>query len=266
MAPTADFAWHRLLGDILAQGSRVEPRGKPTLELLAHTTVVDMSFPIVSEPRRELGYKFMAAEAYWILTGDNRVETIAPYSKAISQFSDDGVRFFGAYGPKVMEQLTYVVEALLGDPSTRQAVMTIWRPNPPVTKDVPCSISAQWVIRDGCLHCFDTMRSSDAWLGWPYDVFNFSMISYTILSMLRQRGMHELEIGNLYLTAGSAHLYEPQWTAAAVIADEKPRSMARLDLESYLEHSGAMSSPENLMMFLDQARISGIDKLMGFDR
>lgn len=265
MVHTADCAWRNLLDDILKHGDRVEPRGLPTLELRAHKTTVDMRMPIVCEPRRKLGYRFMAAEAHWILSGDDRVETIAPYSRAISRFSDDGVRFFGAYGPKIMEQLTYVVEALLGDHDTRQAVMTIWRPNPPVTKDVPCTISAQWMIRNGLLHCVDTMRSSDAWLGWPYDVFNFSMLSYTILAMLRQRGMQDLEIGTLTLIAGSQHLYAPQWLEAQLIVDSKP-DRQQFYLDQYLKNSGALSSAITLLAWLRDAKDGlGLAKILGLD-
>lgn len=133
-----DSVWIDLLWEIADSGSQVGPRGKGTLEILAKTTVVDMKMPVVTIPQRNLGYKFMAAEAHWILSGDNRVETIAPYSKQISRFSDDGVRFFGAYGPKVVDQLSYVVDCLVRDEASRQAVMTIWRERPGSTKDVPC--------------------------------------------------------------------------------------------------------------------------------
>ena len=133
-----DSVWIDLLREIADSGSQVGPRGKGTLEILAKTTVVDMKMPVVTIPQRNLGYKFMAAEAHWILSGDNRVETIAPYSKQISRFSDDGVRFFGAYGPKVVDQLSYVVDCLVRDEASRQAVMTIWRERPGSTKDVPC--------------------------------------------------------------------------------------------------------------------------------
>ena len=72
----------------------------------------------------------MAAEALWILSGDNKVETIAPYNKNIKQFSDDGIIFQGAYGPRIISQLDYVIESLRKDRESRQAVLTIWNPNP----------------------------------------------------------------------------------------------------------------------------------------
>jgi thymidylate synthase len=166
-----------------------EVRGLQTMEILSHQTEVDMSYPIVTLKARKLGYKFMCAEAWWILTGQNTVETIKPYSKEIERFSDDGVYYNGAYGPRIVDQLTYAVDCLAKDPSSRQAIIEIWRPNPRDSKDVPCTIAVQFLIRDNHLYCIDTMRSSDLWLGWPYDIFNFTMLSARILELLAKRSV-----------------------------------------------------------------------------
>lgn len=199
--------WLTLL-DRLIDAPQTHPRGTNCYEVLNLSTCITMRLPILTVPCRKLSYQFMFAEAWWILSGDNRVSTISPFSKKIKDYSDNGVTYFGAYGPKVKKQLDYVIGSLIADPWTRQAVMTIWRENPGPTKDVPCTISVQFLIRNGHLHCIDTMRSSDAWLGWPYDVFNFSMLStYIVVEIFRLTGTR-LELGNLYMNLGSSHLYE----------------------------------------------------------
>lgn len=200
--------WLTAIKDLAQNGKSVSPRGRQVYELTSYQTVVDMNYPILTIPQREIGYKFMAAEAAWILSGDNRVSTIEPYAKAIKQFSDDGITYHGAYGPKIRDQLHYVANCLINDKDSRQAVINIWRENPPETKDVPCTLSIQFIIRDGMLHCLDTMRSSDIWLGWPYDIFNMSMLSRYLLAYMRQAGTLGIQLGNVYLTAGSQHLYE----------------------------------------------------------
>jgi len=202
--------WFAALTNLILNGHHVSPRGQVTKEIPQRTIVVDMRRPVLTVPARRLSYKFMAAEAWWILTGDDRVETIAPYNKVISQFSDDGETFFGAYGPKIVQQLHYVVDKLEADINSRQAGLTIWRENPPETRDVPCTVAVFFNIRDGKLNCHNFMRSSDIWLGIPYDVFNFSMLSHLICAHLNSRGQLDLLIrpGNLYLTAASSHLYE----------------------------------------------------------
>lgn len=218
----ADGTWYYLIQHIMRYGHTHSPRGKETRELLGVQTQVDMRYPIVTNPGRKAGYKFMAAEAAWILSGDNRVSTISPYSRHISTFSDDGQTFFGAYGPKIVDQLFYVVNTLSADPDSRQAVINIWREKPGVTKDVPCSLSVQFLIRDNKLHCQYTMRSSDAWLGWVYDIFNFTMLAGIILLELGER-FPQLELGILTLTAGSQHIYETnQAEVAKVLSEREP--------------------------------------------
>jgi thymidylate synthase len=204
MPLTATGAWLLTLSDLLKHGLHVAPRGQATTEILQHTMVVDMRYPVVLLPERKLSEKFLGAEAHWILSGDDRVETIAPYNTRIAEFSDDGLTFFGAYGPRLVEQLDYVVEKLKSDKDTRQAGLTLWRPNPPQTKDVPCTVAMFFNIRDGKLNAHVFMRSSDVWLGVPYDVFNFSMIAHLICCRL---GGGVYEPGSLHLTAASRHLY-----------------------------------------------------------
>ena len=206
-------AWLEALQDILTCGNDVAPRDQPTKEILQRTMQINMRKPVLMIPTRKLSYQFMAAEAYWILTGDDRVETISPYNKRIADFSDDGKTFFGAYGPKIRGQLDYVVEKLLQDSSSRQAGLTIWRENPPPTKDIPCTIAVFFNIRDGKLNCHNFMRSSDIWLGIPYDVFNFSMLSHLVCASLNSKGC-AVTPGTLYLTAASSHLYERNFEAA----------------------------------------------------
>jgi thymidylate synthase len=172
---------------------------------------------ILTCPGRKLGYRFQAAEAWWILSGDDRVESIAPYSKTITQFSDDGKVFFGAYGPKVVNQLSYVVAKLDQDPQSRQAVINIWREDPPATRDYPCTLSLQLLMRAGEIHCIASMRSSDAWLGWPYDVFNFSCISLAVALSLDSRP----KLGRLFLTVGSQHIYERNIDAVSKILKKR---------------------------------------------
>lgn len=213
-----DFSqtWLEAIHDVLANGELVAPRGKLTKELPQRTMVVDMRRPVLLVPERSLSYRFMAAEAYWILSADDTVAGIAPYNSRIAEFSDDGERFFGAYGPKIMAQLDYVVDKLKADPDTRQAGLTIWRENPPPTKDVPCTVAVFFSLRGMALNAHVFMRSSDIWLGVPYDVFNFSMLSHLVCGLLNNERASDnvYAPGKLYLTAASSHLYELNWADA----------------------------------------------------
>lgn len=217
-----------------------------TKELISYRRTFDMSFPVVTIDRRKLGYKFMCAEAAWILSGDDRVETIAPYSKEISRFSDDGVKFFGAYGPKITGQLWYVVDTLVRDRTSRQAVINFWRENPKITKDVPCTVNLQFLIRGTYVHTIANMRSTDAWLGWPYDVFNFTMITSMVMLLLETHGVGRLKLGTLTLAAGSQHLYEHNWEQAmACLGMGTKQSFTYPAIDPY-----SFETPANLINYL----------------
>jgi len=204
--------WYDHLRDIIAFGTEEQPRGMPTLAVYDKQLTFYAAKPVVMSEARKLNYRFMMAEAYWILSGDNTVAGIAPWNSNISQFSDDGVTFWGAYGPRIRSQTGHVIKSLRQDRHTRQAVLTIWDPSPPKTKDVPCTLVATFRIdAANVLHQHVMMRSSDAWLGLPYDVFNFAMLQTWIAY---ETGC---TLGKLTYTLVNAHLYEQHWDLASRI-------------------------------------------------
>jgi thymidylate synthase len=192
----------------------------------------------------------MAAEAIMILEGSNRVEDTALYCKKMKDFSDDGITLSGAYGPPVITQLSYVVETLVKDTCSRQAVLTIWHPRPRPSKDIPCTISLHFMIRDCKLNCAAHMRSSDIFLGVPYDVFNFSMIAHRVLLALPL----SINIGSLFLIANSQHLYESnikivQAILESDLADCKTYAPCRFaSIEHQLDALYEMRSTGNLVL------------------
>lgn len=199
--------------------------------------------------QRKMGYRFMCAEALWILEGRNDL-SIAHYVQAIKNFSDDGHRFQGAYGPKVTEQLRYVCDVIAADWDTRQAIISIWREQPRPSKDIPCTLTLQFIVRNNSnnypmIHCIANMRSSDLWLGWVYDVFNFTMITAWVATRIREMTGTILAMGNLYLNAGSQHIYDINIPAASECLNrgESTGHYDPLVIESFI-------TPDHLMTHL----------------
>lgn len=188
-------------------------RGRTTRELMCFQSLVEMTNPVVLCPGRKLGYRFMAAEAAWILSGDNRLEPVARYAPALTKLSDDGRTMSGAYGPPFIDQLPYVTQALKKDPLSRQAVISLWRPRPQLGSEIPCTLTLQFMIRDDVMMTHVSMRSSDAWLGLPTDWHAFSMMSAYLVLILRPY-YPSLRLGWLTVTAGSQHLYKIDWEKA----------------------------------------------------
>jgi thymidylate synthase len=199
-----------VLAGILDHGHEVAPRGQRVKELLGVSfTVRNARENILLNDARKLNYRYLVAEWLWIAFGRNEVSLLTPYNSQMARFSDDGFTLAGAYGPRLASQWSYVIETLKRDPDSRQAVATIWTPVPLPSNDVPCTIALQFFIRFGRLETIATMRSSDAWLGLPYDVFVFSQLANCVAGELG------VDVGSLRMQLASSHLYQEHWEKAA---------------------------------------------------
>ncbi len=228
--------WVQLLEALVNSEHQSLPRGLPIRELL--NVKLELTNPyrnILVNAKRSVKYRFMLAEWLWIWYGHDDVKTIAKYNPNIAKFSDNGIDFNGAYGKAVQPHWLRIVDTLTRDPASRQAVITIYKAPPQETKDTPCTVSVQWIIRDKRLHCIVTMRSSDIWLGLPYDVFNFTMLTNLLGAQLN------LKMGTFWMNLGSSHLYDVNFKEAKEAVDEVTGSLWSPQFEmqpgSILEHS-----------------------------
>ena len=201
-------AWFGAIAACYRYGDRVKPRNLLCREIIAAQYIVDMNTSFLTIPERKMGARFPYAEAYWILSGSNKLEDIIKYAPDLKKYSNDGIWLDGAYGPPIMDQMPYVVKKLQTDHDSRQAIISIWRARPYPSLDIPCTLTMQFLLRGTEIHTIVNMRSSDLWLGFPYDVFTFSCITkYISLFMYEPH-----TLGKLYLNTGSSHLYEVNWS------------------------------------------------------
>lgn len=140
---------------------------------------------------RGISPSYLFGEWLWYFTGRNDMKFISKYGSMWERLSDDGVTNNSAYGYLMQKafgfnQVEKIIELLTEDPSSRRAVININTPNPKVieTKDEPCTIALQFMIRSNKLHCTAIMRSNDIWLGFPYDVAFFTELQKYIADQL----------------------------------------------------------------------------------
>ena len=212
--------WINLVSTLNRYGSPVTVRGQKTKELLGVTLILrDSQQCVLAHPVRKLNYRFMIAEWVWIMSVSDDLEFLQKYNSLYAQFSDDGVKLAGAYGPRIRPQIPYLFNTIKGDNATRQAVAAIWTPNPAPSKDIPCTLTLQFLVRDERLHMIVSMRSSDCWLGIPYDTFSFAMIQNVFAGGLR------LQPGELMFQLGSSHLYETNFEQANEVMSSRERGI-----------------------------------------
>jgi len=194
------------------RGRLVAPRRTTTLEAF-DSVAFELTNPLnnlITNPYRKLNYTFGLMESVHMWNGINDVAAISFYNKEMAKFSDDGETFFGAYGPRFASQLPHVLSSLNKDRDSRQAVVSLWRPSPPQTKDTPCTILLHFMIRNFLLELTVYMRSNDIWLGFPYDLTNFTRIQGAVAAELGVGlGVYRHIVGSLHLYAGD--VYKVEW-------------------------------------------------------
>lgn len=207
---------------VLHDGQTVCPRGLETREILgAHLRLTDPRRRFVDlPPVRTINPAFAVAEALWILTGSD-APWIYRYNRSLIQYTDNGV-LRGAYGPRMrswgghIDQLDYVRRTLTEDPDSRQAVIQLYNPDRDTHghRDVPCTLSYRFFIRQGRLRMHTTMRSQDLWLGFPYDVFSATVVQELLAGWLG------VDVGEYHHTVDSLHLYAQHHKVASALPAE----------------------------------------------
>ena len=79
MVNTTNMNWQGLLDIIMHNGDVTSPRGKKTKELMGFKSMINMNQPVITIKERNLGYKFMAAEAAWIMVCYSLEHTVQEY-------------------------------------------------------------------------------------------------------------------------------------------------------------------------------------------
>lgn len=198
-----------LLDLIKVHGAFRAPRGQPTVECRDFTILIEPSYNYVAllptGIGRKLTLKIAAVEALQLCLGIELPELMHRVAPALSPFAEADGKFWGSYGARIGGQLLDCYTKLKADPDTRQAVVTLWNPALDGTggkKDHPCTLNLVFSLIDGELELSVTMRSNDAWLGLPYDVFQFTQLQATLANLL------EAPVGRYHHHAVSLHLYE----------------------------------------------------------
>jgi thymidylate synthase len=129
---------------------------------------------------------------------------------------------YGGYGPRIFgqrgnNQLENVIALLREHPVSRRAVIQLFNAEDlgvPRHPDIPCTCTLQFLMRDNKLHLITTMRSNDAYMGLPHDIFCFTMLQEALARTLG------VELGSYQQFVGNLHLYERDAVKAQQYIDE----------------------------------------------
>lgn len=217
----------------LKDAPEYSPRGHKTKEIInANLLLENPKACILTNPHRKISKTYIGAEINWYLSGSNNIEGIKEYAKMWEQIADYTGKVNSAYGWQIFSQelpgsdnnqWDYIVRTLKNDKDSRQAIINI---NQPIhkyeTKDVPCTLTIQYLIRDDKLHSIVNMRSSDAIWGLGNDIPFFTFLQIKLHNKL----LHyypNLELGKYYHNSASLHTYERHYKMLENILEDNKK-------------------------------------------
>lgn len=209
-----------LLNDVLNELLKVQPSFAATRgdfsELIG--CCLHLTNPRARLSRSEGKGKIFSAlgEFLWYMSGDTKLDFIDYYMpNRFQEESEDMVRVRSGYGDRLfsfkgLNQIASVQALLKARPGSRRGVIQLFDATDLAEHypSIPCTCTLQFLVRDGRLHLVVSMRSNDAYIGLPHDVFAFTLLQEI---MARSLG---LELGEYKHIAGSLHLYDTNRPAA----------------------------------------------------
>lgn len=248
------------------------PRGQKIREILGASFVIqDPRNRLLQIPERKFSLQYVIAEILWYMLGDDKTDWIGNYSTIWKNISDDGVTANSAYGSRIFKphpkisrgeftQWQYVKDELTRDPDSRRAVIHIRTPEDSIhaTKDVPCTLSLQFFIREKKLILLVNMRSTDLIFGLGNDVPAFTFMQEM---MAKELGV---ELGPYIHVSNSLHVYErhfemceqilkgaSNYSSVPMPMPEIPGEMPVTDLDAIQAVARMYEDPKEIVKYLD---------------
>jgi thymidylate synthase len=229
--------YHDLMRHVLDNGTRVADRtGVGTLSVFGYQMRFDLDdgFPLVTT--KKLHLKSIIHELLWFLSGDTNIAYLNAHGVRIwDEWADDKGELGPVYGrqwrswPKpgggTVDQIAQVVESLKTTPHSRRHIVSAWNPAEIDAMALPpCHCLFQFHVARGRLSCQLYQRSADIFLGVPFNIASYALLTLMIAQVCGLRPGHFIH------TFGDAHLYLNHLDQARLQLSRTPRPLPRMGL------------------------------------
>ena len=182
-----------LMDRVLAEGVEKRDRtGVGTRSIFGHQLRFDLTngFPLVTT--KKLHVKSIVHELLWFLRGDTNVKYLDEHGVTIwDEWADDNGDLGPVYGRQwrswptpdggSIDQMTDVVAEIRRNPNSRRLIVTAWNP---AENDLmalsPCHCLFQFYVADGALSCQLYQRSADVFLGVPFNIASYALLTLMV--------------------------------------------------------------------------------------
>ena len=254
-----------LLRSILEHGTEHEDRtGVGTVSHFGHQTRFDLraGFPLVTT--KKIPFRWVAEELFWFLSGDTNEGNLRARGVDIwKEWADEEhTRRFGreagdlgpvygylwrSFGGRYpvrdgVDQIARLVREIQQNPNSRRLIVTGWDPRVADEVDLPpCHTLFQLKVERGrTLHCQLYQRSADAFLGVPFNISSYALLTHMLAHVCG------LEVGEFVYTLGDYHIYSNHLEQVRELLSREPLPLPRLEI---LDEGRALRGLEGLLAF-----------------
>ena len=253
--------YHDILRSILEHGTEHRDRtGVGTISHFGFQTRFDLrdGFPIVTT--KKVPFRWVAEELFWFLSGNTNEASLRAKGVDIwKEWADDGHtrrfgrepgdlgpvygylwRSFGGHYPKRdgVDQIARLINEIETNPNSRRLIVSGWDPRECDNVDLPpCHTLFQFKVEqnralpDGratapLLHCQLYQRSADAFLGVPFNISSYALLTHLVAHACR------LSVGEFIYTLGDYHIYQNHRDQVAELLTRAPKPLPKLEIKT----------------------------------
>ncbi|WP_405080281.1 thymidylate synthase [Paenibacillus chitinolyticus] len=203
-----------LLKDIKENGTRKEDRtGTGTISVFGRQMRMNLAegFPLLTT--KKLHMRSIIHELLWFLKGETNIRYLHDNGVTIwDEWADEDGNLGRVYGAqwrtwqapdgRTIDQITQVIDQIKTNPDSRRHLVSAWNVAEVDRMALPpCHYAFQFYVADGKLSCMFQMRSVDTFLGLPFNLASYALLTHMVAQQC------DLEVGDLVWTGGDVHIY-----------------------------------------------------------
>lgn len=224
-----------LLQDILDNGVHKGDRtGTGTQSVFGRQLRYNLSegFPLVTTKRIHL--KSVIHELLWFLSGDTNIAYLKENEVKIwDDWADENGDLGPVYGSQwrtweapngeKIDQISGVIDSIKNNPDSRRHLVSAWNvAEINNMKLPPCHFAFQFYVAEGKLSCMLTMRSVDTFLGLPFNIASYALLTHMIAQQC------DLEVGDFIWSGGDVHIYSNHVEQVKTQLEREPFALPKL--------------------------------------
>jgi thymidylate synthase len=238
--------YHDLLRLVLEEGQpRADRTGTGTLSIFGAQVRFDLrpigpGFPLLTT--KKLHIKSIIYELLWFLRGDTNIKYLNEHGVTIwDEWADERGNLGRVYGAQWrdwrgengvrVDQIENVIAQMKKNPSSRRLIVSAWNPAEIEKMALPpCHVLFQFYVQDGELSCQLYQRSADLFLGVPFNIASYALLTMMIAQVV------DLTPGDFVHTFGDLHLYQNHLDQAREQLTRECRPLARMKLDPAIKN------------------------------